>query len=116
MEPLTARQAEVLAYIRRYVQDHAGVAPTLDEIRQALRIRSLSTVHRHLEHLQAKGYIERRWNRTRGLTLEPPAAQAPALAEAFAAGWRAAAAAVVLPGLGEEQLAAALEQWMEGRS
>jgi len=86
--PLTTRQAAVLAELQRYQAAH-GVMPTLQELATALGLRAAATVHKHLEALKAKGYVDRRWNRSRATTIVPP--ETPeGLAEAFAAGWAAA--------------------------
>lgn len=61
---LTSRQAEVLKFIREYAASR-GTTPTLREIATALGLSSLSTVHKHLESLKDKGYIERQSNAQR---------------------------------------------------
>jgi hypothetical protein len=65
---LSARQAEVLAYVRAHIADH-GYAPTILEIGAALGLRSTATVHKHLAKLEAKGLIVRTWNHTRAIQL-----------------------------------------------
>ncbi|GIV01857.1 MAG: transcriptional repressor LexA [Armatimonadetes bacterium] len=56
--PLTSRQTQVLHVIRDHIEQH-GFPPTLREIAQQLRIRSVRGVQNHLEALQKKGYLER---------------------------------------------------------
>lgn len=65
---LTKRQSQLLNFIRDYVSYH-GFAPTLAEMADAMRLKSLATVHKHLENLRAKKLIARHWNRSRALTL-----------------------------------------------
>lgn len=55
---LTPKQHEVLEYVRTYIRER-GLAPSLRDIMNALRLSSPSTVHRHLSELERKGYIER---------------------------------------------------------
>ena len=63
-EPLTGRQAEVLAMIGRHWREH-GQAPTVRELGERLGMRSVCTVQRHLERLEAKGLITRQPGRAR---------------------------------------------------
>ena len=68
---LTPKQAETCAVIEAYVARH-GHAPTLEEIGQALGIRSKGAVHRLVQVLVEKGYVIRESPGWRGLR---PAAQ-----------------------------------------
>lgn len=68
---LSARQQEVLDFIRRSVRER-GYAPSIREIGQALAIKSSATVHGHVKRLEAKGYIRCEQDRSRALqVLEP---------------------------------------------
>lgn len=67
-EPLTKRQAEVLAYVRETIAIK-GYAPTFSEIAEHCGYRSLGTVHEHLENLERKGYVVRGFNTERAITL-----------------------------------------------
>jgi len=71
---LTSRQAEVLAFLRRYIAKH-GYAPTLRETAQALGIASTNGVSDHLRSLARKGYIERAAGRARSIRPRPEAPQ-----------------------------------------
>lgn len=62
---ITRRQQDVLTFVTDYTHRSGGQAPTLAQIAIAIGLSSVSTVHRHLTHLQNKGFIERRWNRAR---------------------------------------------------
>ncbi len=66
---ITKKQKQVLDYIREYVRDNDGVAPTYEEIAEHFGYRSKGTVHKHITNLEEKGYIKKDWNRTRGLEI-----------------------------------------------
>ena len=70
MQPLTKRQREILDYLNEFIQQH-GYAPSLEEIGARFSLSSLATVHKHLTHLQEKGFIRRAWNRSRSVELMP---------------------------------------------
>lgn len=55
---LTQSQQKTLNFIRGYMDDH-GLAPTLVEIGKGVGINSKGVVHRHVEALKDKGYLER---------------------------------------------------------
>lgn len=55
---LTARQAEILAYIIDRIRED-GMPPTIAEIGKEFRIASTNGVNDHLIALEKKGYIER---------------------------------------------------------
>jgi repressor LexA len=55
---LTPRQAEILVFITEYSDQHK-YAPTLQEIGQRFSLSSVATVHKHVGHLVAKGYLRR---------------------------------------------------------
>ncbi len=93
MEGLTARQEQVLDFIRESVRVD-GYPPTVREICAALDLSSPSTVHAHLANLERLGFIRRDPTKPRALDvvrdLRPPrplplvgrvAAGAPILAE-----------------------------------
>ena len=48
---LTKRQKEVFQFLKQYLEDHNGTAPSYEEIRDGLGLHSLSTVHKHLKAL-----------------------------------------------------------------
>lgn len=52
------RQKEILEFLNTYMSEN-GHAPTLVEIAKHLGVRSLATVHEHLQALQKKGLIKR---------------------------------------------------------
>jgi repressor LexA len=61
MQSLTARQKQVYEFIRTHLQDR-GTAPSYEEIRAALGLRSLSTVSKHLKQLERKGWLTSPWH------------------------------------------------------
>lgn len=68
VQPLTKRQRQIFEFIADHIRDN-HYAPSLEEIGQRFELSSLATVHKHLTNLQAKGYIVRRWNRSRAMEL-----------------------------------------------
>lgn len=69
---LTAKQAEMLAFIERYKDAFDGVAPTFEEMKLGLGLASKSGVHRLLTALEERGYIRRLRDRVRALEVVPP--------------------------------------------
>ena len=68
---LTPRQAEILAYVSEYSEEH-GFAPTLQEVGDRFGLSSVATVHKHVSHLVSKGYLKRdRPNASRDLEVVP---------------------------------------------
>lgn len=63
---LTQRQFRVLAFLDSFVRRN-GYCPSYDEVRKALGLASLATVHKHMNTLQRKGYIRRDPNRSRSI-------------------------------------------------
>lgn len=63
---LYRRQRQILDYIRQYIESE-GVAPTLVEIAEAMKLSSLATVHEHLVALENKGMIKRTSGKVRGM-------------------------------------------------
>jgi hypothetical protein len=66
--PLTARQREVLEFIRRCVRKR-GFGPTVREIGEEMGIHSPNGVVGHLTALSRKGYIQRERNLSRSIVL-----------------------------------------------
>jgi len=74
LRPLTPRQGDVFRSLCDLLQ-HGEAAPTVRELMRSLRIASTSSVVRHLEALERKGWIERQSGRSRGIALSAAAAQ-----------------------------------------
>ncbi|MDH5592765.1 MAG: transcriptional repressor LexA [Gammaproteobacteria bacterium] len=83
---LTQSQQKTLNFIRGYMDDH-GLAPTLVEIGKGVGIQSKGVVHRHVQALKDKGYLERGngWRAMR-LTDDDPSKDALPLLGRIAAG------------------------------
>jgi repressor LexA len=65
---LTSAQEETLAVIKRHITAH-GVSPTVNELRQALRLSSLRSVTQRLDALERKGFIARDRFQHRNITV-----------------------------------------------
>ncbi|MFP4154430.1 MAG: transcriptional repressor LexA [Halothiobacillaceae bacterium] len=87
--PLTARQAEILDFIRQRVEQ-AGMPPTRQEICDALGFRSINAAVTHLRALERKGAITLQSGTSRGIQLagygERPARDGLAVIGRVAAG------------------------------
>jgi SOS regulatory protein LexA len=55
---LTKRQQAVLHYILKFL-DEEGRSPTLKEIAEGVGSSAVSTIHKHVQHLIEKGFLER---------------------------------------------------------
>ena len=55
---ITAKQREILEYIKNEIINK-GYPPAVREICEAVRLKSTSSVHSHLESLEKNGYIRR---------------------------------------------------------
>lgn len=64
---MNQRQQEILEYIQNY--PHA-YAPIVREIAVAVGLSSTSSVHTYLKKLEEKGYIERRHNCAKCISLK----------------------------------------------
>lgn len=76
MIKLTPRQSEILAFIKRCLEDH-GYPPTRAEIAQELGFKSPNAAEEHLKALARKGAIEMTPGASRGIRIPDfePAAQ-----------------------------------------
>lgn len=72
MEPLTKRQAEILAFITNYILDH-NYAPSYREIGQHFDLSSTATVAEHVESLKQKGYLSHEENLARSIQVNKQA-------------------------------------------
>ena len=68
MHKLTSRQAEILGYIKDYLQD-TGFPPTRLEIAQEMGFKSPNAAEEHLRALARKGAIEMLPGTSRGIRL-----------------------------------------------
>jgi len=65
---LTKRQKQILDFISAYSKRH-DYAPSLEEIKRRFKLRSVATVHQHVETLKNKGYLEKQKNQPRGVEI-----------------------------------------------
>lgn len=81
MQKLTAMQQKIYDYIANTVRNQ-GYPPSVREIGEAVGLKSPSTVHFHIKHLEELGYISKSGRKGRALTLTERAAPASAPAPA----------------------------------
>ena len=81
MQKLTAMQQKIYDYIANAVRNQ-GYPPSVREIGEAVGLKSPSTVHFHIKHLEELGYISKSGRKGRALTLTERAAPAAAPAPA----------------------------------
>ncbi len=81
MQKLTAMQQKIYDYIANAVRNQ-GYPPSVREIGEAVGLKSPSTVHFHIKHLEELGYISKSGRKGRALTLTERAAPATAPAPA----------------------------------
>lgn len=55
---MTNKASKVLDYITSYQTQNEGVSPTFRDIMKGIGVRSLCTVHLHVNTLRKKGYIK----------------------------------------------------------
>ena len=65
---LTSQESNALKFIRQYLAQY-GYAPKFKEIGLAIGVNSQGTVHRYVQSLEEKGYIERAKGSSRGMHL-----------------------------------------------
>ena len=76
---LTTQEHNTLQFIRNYLAQY-GYAPKFKEIGLAIGVTSQGTVHRYVQSLEDKGYIERSKGNSRGMNLvELPLVSAPTI-------------------------------------
>ncbi len=117
---LTRKQLQLLEFIRDYMA-REGIAPSFDEMKDALGLRSKSGVHRLVSALEERGFLRRLPHRARGLEIirqpgsPPPAAEAPGFTPRVVPGGMPERAAPQRPAGAREVEAAALEVPLMGR-
>jgi repressor LexA len=94
---LTRKQHELLMFIDRHLRD-TGFSPSFEEMKEALKLRSKSGIHRLITALEERGFLKRRAHRARALeVLRLPESVAPRSAEIAARAAPASAPAPSLP-------------------
>ena len=73
MAELSAMQQKIYTYIASCIRNQ-GYPPSVREIGEAVGLKSSSTVHFHLKHLEEAGVIEKGAGKGRAITLKaaPP--------------------------------------------
>lgn len=69
MIPLTDKEKTIYEYILETIR-REGYSPSVRDIRVALDIKSTSTVHKYLQSLESKGYIQKEQGKSRTLRAE----------------------------------------------
>jgi len=67
---LTKRQKDVLDFIADFVEEN-GYSPSYDELAQGLKLASLATVHKHIQALESRNYLQRLFNQSRSIEVAP---------------------------------------------
>lgn len=65
---LTKRQLAVLQFIRTFVERESR-SPTLKEIADGVGSSAVSTIHKHVQHLMAKGFLDRSHGRGNNIVI-----------------------------------------------
>lgn len=99
MSDLSPKQAEVLAFIRRFLQS-AGMPPTRGEIAEGLGLRNRQGIDQHLRALASKGALSLAPGISRGIRLREEFAEGAGSKSRPAQGRPAQAGAEGLPLLG----------------
>lgn len=69
MSSFTKKQKQIFDFINTYIQRN-GISPTIDEIRKEMKLKSVSTIHQHVDALIRKNFLEKDENSIRGLRLK----------------------------------------------
>lgn len=81
MQALSKMQQRIYDYLVETVREQ-GYPPSVREIGEAVGLKSPSTVHFHLKHLEEAGYIEKGAGKGRAITLtHPPEVSSPSAEE-----------------------------------
>jgi len=65
---LTKRQRQILDFVTNFIKDKE-YSPSLEEIRRHFRLKSVSTIHEHIESLHSKGYLKKEPNQPRAVDI-----------------------------------------------
>ncbi|MFY9492974.1 MAG: DNA methyltransferase [Minisyncoccia bacterium] len=68
MPTITPKQKQVLDFTSAFIKNE-GFAPSINEIKNNLGLKSVATIHQHLQALEKKGYIKREKNQKRHLEI-----------------------------------------------
>jgi len=73
---LTKRQLAVLQFIRKFLETEER-SPTLKEIAEGVGSSAVSTIHKHVQHLMDKGFLDRSHGKGNNIVLAQEPAAAP---------------------------------------
>lgn len=65
---LPEKKQQLLAFLKKYIHENA-YAPTLTEIAKAFKVRSLATIHEHIQFLEENGFLARTKGESRGIRI-----------------------------------------------
>ena len=65
---LTQRQKQIYEFIKQSIKEN-GYAPSLEEIKKNFKLKSVSTVHEHIETLRAKGFLNKAEHQARAISI-----------------------------------------------
>lgn len=68
---LTRKQRDLLLYIQNHMQE-SDIAPSFDEMKDAIGLKSKSGIHRLISALEERGYIRRLQHRARAIEIIRP--------------------------------------------
>lgn len=81
---LTKKQLELLLFIEEHTRKH-GVSPSFEEMKEAVKLRSKSGIHRLVSALEERGFLRRLAHRARALeVIKLPPSLGPAAASVVA--------------------------------
>lgn len=66
---LTPQKKKILDFINLY-SENKGYSPSLEEIKRKLKLKSVSTIHQHLEEMKKNGYIKKSKNQKRSVGIK----------------------------------------------
>lgn len=67
---LTRRQLQLLDFIKKFTEENKGVAPSFDEMKDALDLKSKSGIHRLIASLEDRGFLRRLPYRARSISVK----------------------------------------------
>lgn len=65
---LTKRQKQILDFVINFISKY-DYSPSLEEIKRHFRLRSVATIHEHIETLRSKGYLKKEENQPRSVSI-----------------------------------------------
>ena len=66
---MTPREGEALTYITDFLRQHAGVSPSIDDVRFGLGLKGKGSAHTLVTSLERQGHIRREAGRRRNIQL-----------------------------------------------